>query len=109
MLTATAVVAMGAAAPAVTENATVHGKVISPAGQPVTDGQVKFTKDVSLPPKERKFVNTVQTDALRTAYKASDVMNFDYVMIVTEQGKDVDFLLESLASRRVMIRPSTST
>ena len=90
LLTATAVVAMGAAAPAIAQNATVHGKVINPAGQPVTDGQVKFTKDVSLPPKERKFVNTVQTDA-QGNYKAADVAPGDYVVIVTEQGKDVDF------------------
>ena len=38
LLTAAAVVAIGAAAPAIAQNATVHGKVINPAGQPVTDG-----------------------------------------------------------------------
>jgi tetratricopeptide (TPR) repeat protein len=90
LLTATAVVAIGAAAPAIAQNATVHGKVVNPAGQPVTDGQVKFTKDVSAQPKDRKFLNTVQTDA-QGNYKAADVAPGDYVVIVNEQGKDVDF------------------
>ena len=35
LLTATAVVAIGAA-PAIAQNATVHGKVVNPAGQAVT-------------------------------------------------------------------------
>jgi tetratricopeptide (TPR) repeat protein len=90
LLTATAVVAMGAAAPAIAQNATVHGKVINPAGQPVTDGKVKFTKDISKPVKERTYVDTTPTDA-QGNYKATDVAPGDYMVIVEEQGKDVDF------------------
>ncbi|HXS11662.1 MAG TPA: carboxypeptidase-like regulatory domain-containing protein [Acidobacteriaceae bacterium] len=94
LLTATAVVAIGAA-PAIAQNATVHGKVINPAGQPVTDGQVKFTKDLDKPANERKFLNTVPTDAGGN-YKAADVAPGDYIVIVVEQGKDVDFQKASL-------------
>lgn len=90
LLTATAVVAIGAAVPAIAQNATVHGKVINPAGQPVTDGHVKFTKDISLPPKERKFTTTVPTDA-QGNYKATDLTPGDYAVVVEEQGKDVDY------------------
>ena len=90
LLTATAVVAMGAAAPAIAQNATVHGRVVNPAGQPVTDGHVKFTKDVSLPPKDRKYTNLTPTDA-QGIYKATDVTPGDYVVVVEEQGKDVDY------------------
>ena len=93
LLTATAVVAMGAAAPAIAQtgqDATVHGKVVNPAGQPVTDGQVKFSKDLDKPANERKFLNTAPTDA-QGNYKATGVAPGDYVVIVSEQGKDVDF------------------
>jgi tetratricopeptide (TPR) repeat protein len=90
LLTATAVVAMGAAAPAIAQNATVHGKVVNPVGQAVTDGKVKFTKDISSPPKERKFTNITPTDA-QGNYKAADVPPGDYMLVVEEQGKDVDF------------------
>jgi tetratricopeptide (TPR) repeat protein len=90
LLTATAVVAISAAAPAIAQNATVHGKVINPAGQPVTDGHVKFTKDITLPAKERKFLNTVPTDA-HGDYKAADITPGDYMVVVEEQGKDVDY------------------
>jgi len=88
--TAIAVVTIGAAVPAIAQNATVHGKVVNPAGQPVTDGKVEFTKDLDKPPKERKFINTVSTDA-QGNYKASDVTPGNYLVVIEEQGKDVDF------------------
>jgi tetratricopeptide (TPR) repeat protein len=90
LLTATAVVAFGAAAPAIAQNATVHGKVINPAGQPVTDGKVKFTKDIAKPVKERTYTNLTPTDA-QGNYKTPDVAPGDYMVVVEEQGKDVDF------------------
>jgi len=89
LLTATAVVAIGAA-PAIAQNATVHGKVTNPAGQAVTDGQVEFTKDIGLPEKERKYVDVTPTDA-QGNYKATDVAPGDYVMVVIVQGKSADF------------------
>ena len=88
--TAIAVVTIGAAVPAIAQNATVHGKVVNPAGQPVTDGKVEFTKDLDKPPKERKFINTVSTDA-QGNYKASDVTPGNYLVVIEEQGKDIDF------------------
>jgi tetratricopeptide (TPR) repeat protein len=90
LLTATAVVAMGAAAPAIAQNATVHGKVINPAGQPMANVQVKFTKDVTKPEKERQYSNTVTTDAQGT-YKAEGVAPGDYVVIVVQGTTTADF------------------
>lgn len=90
LLTATAVVAIGVAAPAIAQDATVHGKVTNPAGQPVADGHVKFTKDITAPAKERKFTNETPTDA-QGNYKATDVPPGDYMIVVEEQGKDIDF------------------
>jgi len=89
LLTATAVVAIGAA-PAIAQDATVHGKVTNPAGQVVTDGKVKFTKDISAPPKERKYTNITPTDS-KGEYKTTDVPPGDYMIVVEEQGKDVDY------------------
>jgi tetratricopeptide (TPR) repeat protein len=89
LLTATAVVAIGAA-PAIAQNATVHGKVTNPAGQPMAGAQVKYTKDISTPPKERKYTNVTTTDA-QGNYKTADVAPGTYMLVVEEQGKDVDF------------------
>ncbi|HEY4011390.1 MAG TPA: carboxypeptidase regulatory-like domain-containing protein [Acidobacteriaceae bacterium] len=90
LLTATAVVAIGVAAPAVAQNATVHGKVTNPAGQPVTNGQVKFTKDLSAPAKDRKYIATFPTDA-QGNYTATNVAPGDYLVVVSQEDKDVDF------------------
>lgn len=86
MLTATAVVAIGAA-PAIAQNVTVQGKVINPAGQPVADATVKFTKDVDKPVKEREYTNPVTTDA-QGEYKEPNIAPGDYVMVV-QQGETI--------------------
>jgi tetratricopeptide (TPR) repeat protein len=90
LLTATAVVAVGVALPAVAQNATVHGKVTNPAGQPVANGEVKFTKDMTAQASERKYTTTVPTDA-QGDYKAPGIAPGDWLVVVTQQGKDVDF------------------
>jgi tetratricopeptide (TPR) repeat protein len=88
-MTATAVVVM-AAAPAVAQNVTVQGKVINPAGQPMAGVQVKFTKDVTKPEKERTYLNTVTTDA-QGAYKAENVAPGDYVVVVMQGTVTADY------------------
>lgn len=90
LLTATAVVAVAAAAPAIAQNATVQGKVTNPAGQPVANGQVKFTKDISAQPKDRKYIATFPTDA-QGAYKATGIAPGDYLVVVSQQNVDADF------------------
>ena len=93
LLTATAVVAIGAA-PAVAQNATgatVQGKVTNPAGQAITDGTVRFTKDVSVAPKDRKYIASFPTDAQGT-YKATGIAAGDYLVVVTEKNIDADYL-----------------
>jgi hypothetical protein len=67
LLTATAVVAIVAAAPAIAqnaENATVHGHVQNPAGQPITSGTVQFSHDTSGGEwKGKKISNTYPIDS----------------------------------------------
>lgn len=100
MLTATAVVAISAG-PAVAQNATsatVHGRVTNPAGQPVTNGEVKFTKDMSSPAKDRKYTTTVNTDA-QGAFKAPGIAPGDWLVVVSQQGVDADF-------QRLTVKPN---
>src|SRR5579875_949514 len=90
LLAGTAVVAMAAAAPAIAQSATVHGKVNNPAGQPLADAQVKFTKDVNAPPKERKYISSFPTDA-QGDYKATGIAPGDYLVVVTQGTTDADY------------------
>ncbi len=90
MLTATAVVAMAAAAPAIAQTATVHGKVNNPAGQPIADAQVKFTKDTNAPPTERKYISSFPTDA-QGEYKATGIAPGDYLVVVSQGKTDADY------------------
>ncbi len=43
--------------------ASVHGHVSNPAGQPLTSGDVKFTKDKTAKPEDRKYTNSFPIDA----------------------------------------------
>jgi tetratricopeptide (TPR) repeat protein len=90
LLTATAVVAMTVAAPAIAQTATVHGNVKNPAGQPLANADVKFTKDTNAPPKERKYIATFPTDA-QGNYKATGIAPGDYLVVVSQGATDADF------------------
>ena len=91
MRTAVAVAALLAAPmmPAQEQPAKVHGKVVNPAGQPLSSGEVKFTKDVTTPFKDEKFTNTVEIDKDGT-YTAPGVAPGEYFIYVIQGDKTLD-------------------
>src|SRR5581483_11765543 len=91
LLTATAVVAIGLAAPAIAQDATVHGHVQNPAGQPLTEGTVQFTHDTTGGEwKGKKIENSFPIDS-NGNYKGSGVKPGDYLAAVVANDKSIDF------------------
>lgn len=91
MLTATAVVAIGLAAPAIAQDATVHGHVQNPAGQPLTEGTVQFTHDTTGGEwKGKKIENSFPIDSSGN-FKGSGVKPGDYIAAVVTNDKSIDF------------------
>lgn len=71
--------------------ASVHGHVQNAAGLPITTGQVKLTTDKTVEAKDRKFKNTFDIDA-NGDYKGTGVAPGDYLMIVTQGDKNIDYM-----------------
>jgi len=71
--------------------ATVHGHVTNPAGQPFTNGDVKFTQDRSVPFADEKFVNVAPIGSDGN-YKAAGVKPGDYFVYVVQGAKTIDRL-----------------
>ena len=86
---ATAVLISGSGLWAQEQPATVHGLVKNPAGQPVTAGQIKFTKDIHTPYKDEKFSNTVDIDKDGN-YTAKDLAPGEYFAYVVVGDKTPD-------------------
>jgi tetratricopeptide (TPR) repeat protein len=90
LLTVVAVVMAMCAAPVVAQTgATVHGHVQNAAGQPISKGDVVFTKDRAAQPKDAKFAYTAAIDA-NGDYKQADVAPGDYFVYVRTDGKFID-------------------
>src|SRR5689334_17280477 len=82
-----AFVALALSAPA-----TIHGHVQNPAGQAMTSGSVKLTKDRSSDEKSRKYAYTFPVDGTGN-YKGSDVAPDTYVAIYfSADGRSIDFI-----------------
>jgi tetratricopeptide (TPR) repeat protein len=91
LLTATVVVAIGAAGPAIAQDATVHGHVQNPAGQPITTGTVQFSHDLTGGEwKGKKIENSFPIDSSGN-YKGSGVKPGDYLVAVVANDKSIDF------------------
>ena len=69
--------------------AKVHGHVQNPAAQPLTSGEVKFTKDLTTPFKDEKFTNTVELDKDGN-YTATGVAPGEYFVYVIQGDKTID-------------------
>lgn len=89
LLVMTAAAGMAWGLPLAAQTATVHGKVTNPAGQPLADADVEFTKDKTAPPKDQKFLNDFKTDA-QGNYTGNNVAPGDYAVFVISEGKRVD-------------------
>jgi tetratricopeptide (TPR) repeat protein len=85
--------AMFMIAPALAQNpgATVHGHVNNAAGQNFTNGDVKFTKDQTVPYKDEKFSPVVPIDNDGN-YKAVGVTPGDYFVYFVQGDKIADRL-----------------
>ncbi len=69
--------------------ATVHGHVQNAAGQPITTGQIKFTKDISLAYKDEKFTNTADIDK-EGNYTVKGIAPGEYFAYVVVADKTAD-------------------
>ncbi len=69
--------------------AKAHGHVINPAGQPLTSGEVKFTKDLTTPFKDEKFTNTVEIDKDGN-YTATGIAPGEYFVYVIQGTSTAD-------------------
>ncbi len=70
--------------------ATVHGKIVNPAGQPIKTGEVKFTSDKTSAPKDRvyKYSAPINPDG---TYTVKDLPANDYLAVVFDGPKSIDF------------------
>lgn len=92
------------------QGATVHGHVKNAAGIDVTEGQVKFTKDIHAPYKEEKFTNTVDVgkDGNYTATGLTPGEYFGYIVVGDKAADQVHFTIkagDSLTEDFDMSRP----
>ncbi len=69
--------------------AKAHGHVQNPAGQPLTSGEIKFTKDLTTPFKDEKFTNTVEIDKDGN-YTVPGVAPGEYFVYVIQGTNTVD-------------------
>jgi tetratricopeptide (TPR) repeat protein len=75
-----------------TTGATVHGKVLNPAGAPFTGGgEIQFTKDKTVEYKDEKILFKAPIDAAGT-YSEAGVTPGDYFVYVIQNGKTIDRL-----------------
>ena len=73
------------------DTATVHGHVQNPAGQPITNGTVEFTHDLTGGAwKGKKITNSFPLDS-NGDFKGSGVAPGEYVAAVVTQDKSIDF------------------
>jgi tetratricopeptide (TPR) repeat protein len=68
---------------------TVKGHVTDPAGQNVTKGEIRFTKDLTAIQKEQRFVNVTPIDA-NGNYEAKGVVPGDYFVYVYQSDVSTD-------------------
>jgi tetratricopeptide (TPR) repeat protein len=74
-----------------TTTGSIHGHVTNPAGEPVTNGEVRLTTDRTAGSSlTRKYEYTFPLDA-QGNYKGTDIKPGNYVGVVFQQGNSVDF------------------
>lgn len=86
----TYVVAHPASAVAQTGTASIHGHVNNPVGQPLTSGDIKLTTDRTSQANDRKFPYDFTIDA-NGDYKGSGIAPGNYVVVVFQGTKSIDF------------------
>ena len=82
--------AQGAGAPSTMGTATIHGKVTSPVGVPLSNGTVKLTKDSNPSGSDAKFDYTFPVDA-NGDYKGS-IKPGEYTAVAFQGATHVDYM-----------------
>lgn len=82
--------AQGAGAPSTMGTATIHGKVTSPAGVPLSDGTVKLTRDSNPSGNDVKFDYTFPVDA-NGEYKGT-IKPGEYTAVAFQGANHVDYM-----------------
>ena len=77
--------------------ATIHGHVQNPAGQAVTQGEVRLTTDKNPSAPGAKFEYTFPIDGSGN-YKGADIKPGTYIAGVFAQGRSVDFMPAPIAA-----------
>jgi tetratricopeptide (TPR) repeat protein len=77
-----------AQAPAATGS--IHGHVVNPVGQPITNGEVRLTTDRSSEAKDRKYPYKFPLDQ-NGDYKGTGIAPNNYVVFVFQNDKSLDF------------------
>ncbi len=77
--------------------ATIHGHVQNPAGQPVSNGEIRLTTDRNPNSTSAKFDYTFPLDASGN-YKGADIKPGSYTAIAYQAGNHVDFMPAQLAA-----------
>ena len=83
---------------------TAHGKVINPAGMPVTLGDVKFATGVAgaTDPKELKYKYSFPLDKSNGTFTGEGMSPGEYIAVVFSEGKYPDYM-------RVTLKPGDNT
>src|ERR1017187_7564531 len=89
--------AQTAPAQAAPGSASIHGKVINPAGMPLSSGEVKLTTEKNPNLSNAKFEYTFPIDA-NGNYKGSGIKPGNYTAVVFQEGKHVDFMPTQIAA-----------
>jgi hypothetical protein len=72
-------------------DASVHGHVTNPVGQPVNQGEVRLSTDRSSPPAERKYQYKFPLDQ-NGDFKGTGIAPGNYVLFVFQGDKSLDFV-----------------
>ena len=72
-------------------NAAVHGQVLNPAGMPQKSGDVKLTLDKGKSAKDQTYKYTFAIDAATGSYKGKDIAPGEYMAVVIDSGKMLDY------------------
>jgi tetratricopeptide (TPR) repeat protein len=81
---------------AAAQTVSIHGHVQNPAGQPVTNGEVRLTTSSNPSGPDAKFEYTFPLDA-NGNYKGSGIKIGNYTAVVYQGGHSVDFMPAPLA------------
>ena len=88
-VSAAALLGMGSQAFSQATDGKLHGKALDPTGQPLANGSVKITKDLTVPYKDEKFTNTVDVGADGT-YSIPGVAPGEYFVYILQKDKTLD-------------------